>query len=46
VREVFRGRAQQDPQRFALVDAGQVQERVAADVVARVERWLQQGEGA
>ena len=43
VREVFRSRAQQDPQRFALIDAGQVQERVAADVVARVERWLQGG---
>lgn len=46
VREVFRSRAQQDPQRFALIDAGQVQERVAADVVARIERWLQDGEGA
>ena len=46
VRAVFRSRAQQDPQRFALIDAGQVQERVAADVVARVERWLQDGEGA
>uniref|UniRef100_UPI00066AD7BD dTMP kinase n=2 Tax=Lysobacteraceae TaxID=32033 RepID=UPI00066AD7BD len=46
VREVFRGRAQQDPQRFALIDAGQEQARVAADVVAHVERWLQDGEGA
>ncbi|HEL4808705.1 TPA: dTMP kinase, partial [Stenotrophomonas maltophilia] len=36
----------QDPQRFALIDAGQEQARVAADVVACVERWLQDGEGA
>ena len=46
VRGVVRSRAQQDPQRFALIDAGQVQARVAADVVAQVERWLQDGEGA
>ena len=46
VRAVFRERAQQDPQRFALVDASQVQPRVAADVVARVEQFLQNGEGA
>ena len=46
VRAVFRERAQQDPQRFALVDASQVQQQVAADVVARVEQFLQNGEGA
>lgn len=46
VRATFRERAQQDPRRFALIDAGQAQERVAADVVARVEHWLQAGEGA
>lgn len=46
VRAVFRERAQRDPQRFALVDASQVQQRVAADVVARVEQFLQNGEGA
>ena len=45
VREVFRGRAQQDPQRFSVIDAGLPQERVAADVIARVERWLRDGEG-
>lgn len=46
VRAVFRERAQQDPQRFALVDASQVQQQVAADVVARVEQFLHNGEGA
>ena len=46
VRAVFRERAQQDPQRCALLDASQVQQRVAADVVARVEQFLQNGEGA
>jgi len=42
VRGVFRQRAAQDPRRFALVDAEQTQARVAADVVAHVEQWLQQ----
>lgn len=42
VRGVFRQRAAQDPRRFALVDAAQAQARVAADVVAHVEQWLQQ----
>ncbi|NIJ68091.1 dTMP kinase [Xanthomonas sp. 60] len=42
VRGVFRHRAAQDPRRFALVDAAQAQARVAADVVAHVEQWLQQ----
>ena len=42
VRGVFRQRAAQDPGRFALVDAAQSQVRVAADVVACVEHWLQQ----
>jgi len=42
VRGVFRQRAAQDPRRFALVDAAQTQARVAADVVAHVEQWLQQ----
>lgn len=46
VREVFRERARQDPQRFALIDASQAQPQVAADVVAHVQRWLTQGEGA
>ncbi len=46
VRAVFRQRAAADPQRFGVVDAGQVQAQVAADVVAHVERWLQAGEGA
>lgn len=46
VRAVFRQRAAQDPQRFALVDAAQAQGQVAADVVSCVERWLQQGEHA
>lgn len=46
VRAVFRERARQEPQRFAVVDASQERARVAADVVARVEQWLQAGEGA
>ena len=46
VRAVFRERARQEPQRFAVVDASQEQAGVAADVVARVEQWLQAGEGA
>ncbi len=46
VREVFRSRARQDPQRFAVIDAGQERQQVAADVVSRVERWLQQEQGA
>lgn len=45
VRAVFRERAQRDPGRFAVVDAGQPQPRVAADVVARVEQYMQHGEG-
>jgi len=46
VREVFRGRARDDAQRFALIDASQRQDRVAADVVARVAQWLQEQERA
>ena len=46
VREVFRDRARHDAQRFALIDASQPQDRVAADVVARVEQWLQEQERA
>ena len=46
VRAVFRQRAAQDPGRFALVDAAQPQARVAADVVACVEQWLQQEQRA
>lgn len=46
VRAVFRARAAADPQRFALVDASQAQPQVAADVVARVERWLASGVAA
>lgn len=46
VRAVFRERAAADPQRFALVDAGQAQPRVAADVVQHVERWLHAGAAA
>ncbi len=46
VRAVFRQRAAADPERFGVVDASQVQDRVAADVVAHIERWLQAGEGA
>lgn len=42
VRAVFRERARQDPARFALVDAGQPQAQVAADVIARVEQWLRE----
>ena len=43
VRAAFQQRAAADPQRFALIDAGQPQPQVAADVVACVERWLAQG---
>ena len=46
VRAVFRERAQRDPGRFTVVDAGQPQPRVAADVVARVEQYMHHGEGA
>lgn len=46
VREVFRDRARHDAQRFALIDASQPQDRVAADVVARVEQWLHEQERA
>ncbi len=46
VREVFRDRARHDVRRFALIDASQPQDRVAADVVARVEQWLQEQERA
>lgn len=46
VREFFRDRARHDAQRFALIDASQPQDRVAADVVARVEQWLQEQERA
>lgn len=46
VRDVFRARAAADPQRFALVDAGQGQQRVAADVVQHVQRWLHAGAAA
>lgn len=46
VRAVFRERARQEPQRFAVVDASQERAGVAADVVARVEQWLQAGESA
>ncbi len=46
VRAVFRERARQDPARFAVVDASQGQEAVAADVVTRVEQWLRAGEDA
>jgi len=43
VRAAFQQRAAADPQRFALIDAGQPQPQVAADVVACVERWLARG---
>ncbi len=43
VRAAFQQRAAADTQRFALIDAGQPQPQVAADVVACVERWLARG---
>ncbi|WMJ68070.1 dTMP kinase [Stenotrophomonas sp. 24(2023)] len=43
VRAVFRERATQDPQRFAVIDASQAQPAVAAAVAAAVAQRLQQG---
>ena len=42
VRAQFRQRAQNDPQRFSLIDASQDQAGVAAQVRAAVGRWLEQ----
>ncbi|MGE8280231.1 MAG: dTMP kinase [Stenotrophomonas sp.] len=42
VREQFRLRAQQDTQRFRLIDAGQDQAGVAAQVRRAVAEWLEQ----
>ncbi|KAF1013739.1 MAG: Thymidylate kinase [Stenotrophomonas maltophilia] len=43
VRAVFRERAAQDPQRFALIDANQPQAEVAAAVAAALAQRLQHG---
>ncbi len=40
VRAQFRQRAQQDPERFRMIDASQDQAGVAAQVRAAVSRWL------
>ena len=46
VRAEFRLRAQQDPQRFRLVDASQDQAGVARTVTELLEQWLLQGAGS
>jgi dTMP kinase len=40
IRGAFRQRAQQDPQRFRVIDAGQDQPGVAGSVIRALEQWL------
>ncbi|MCD7097522.1 dTMP kinase [Stenotrophomonas sp. MMGLT7] len=46
VREAFRRRAQDDPGRFRMIDAGQPPAGVAADVAAQVAAFVARGETA